>query len=339
MDLGRQFSELLPLSAPPSHLWAHGRLRMMTTMHSCKPTNTPAIFARIVMACAACIACASMALAECRLQPGPRRTVTRAIDGETLRLDDGSEVRLVGALAPSAYDAGTDATGWPAAGAATAALAWLTEGHSVVLGYPGAARRDRQNRHLAQVFVVEGSAETWVQGHMLSQGHARAYQLKDARGCSDELLAHERSARERAVGLWSIAAYAVRPAIRLRDLSGMTGRFAVLTGRIAWVAEGRDAIALGFTPTSMRATSQRRGIVAMIDSRDRDFLGTFGGNAKTLEGQNVEIRGWLEQRLGRPAGTFVIDVSLAGLIRILGDEPGRTKPAAVPHAEAPKPAP
>jgi len=258
--------------------------------------------------------------------------VIRAIDGETLRLDDGSEVRLIGALAPRPYDAGTDEGHWPAATAATAALAQLTEGRSVALAYTGTARRDRQDRHLAQVFVVDGDAEIWVQGRMLSDGHARAYQRKDARGCLDELLSHERAARQQARGLWSVAAYAVRPATRIRDLPGMTGKFAILTGRVAWVADGRDAIAIGFTATDMRATSQRRGVVAMIDGRDRDLLGTFGGKIKSLEGQVVEIRGWLEQRIGRPASSYIVDVSLAGLIRIVGD--GDTAEGAA-AAEAP----
>src|SRR5262245_31933544 len=38
------------------------------------------------------------------LEAGPSRTVTRIIDGETLALDDGSELRLAGVLAPRALD-------------------------------------------------------------------------------------------------------------------------------------------------------------------------------------------------------------------------------------------
>jgi hypothetical protein len=42
------------------------------------------------------------------LEPGPARTVTRIIDGETAALDDGTELRLIGALAPRAIDAGIE---------------------------------------------------------------------------------------------------------------------------------------------------------------------------------------------------------------------------------------
>ncbi len=252
--------------------------------------------------------------AECRLEPGPRRTVTQVLDGETLRLDDGSEVRLVGALAPRGYDAGMPDAEWPAAVAATVKLKALVDGRTVVLGYLGAHRRDRQNRHLAQVFVIADKDETWVQGHMLSSGHARASQQRDVRGCAEELLAHEQVARQAGLGVWSIAAYQIRLANRARDLEGMGERFAVLTGRVAWIAESRDSIMLGFSSSRIARWQSRRGVVVMIDGRDRDLIGALGGDIKALEGRDIDLRGWLEQRQGRPTGTFVVDVSTAGII-------------------------
>ena len=53
------------------------------------------------------------------LEPGPTRTVTRILDGETVALDDGTELRLIGALAPRAIDAGAEPGTWPAEIAAT----------------------------------------------------------------------------------------------------------------------------------------------------------------------------------------------------------------------------
>lgn len=272
------------------------------------------------MACLlALLAEAATARAECQLEPGPHRTVARIIDGETLGLDDGSEVRLAGALAPRAYDASAATADWPPERAAVEALTALAKGRNVVLGYVGTARRDRQNRHVAQVFVIEDGKETWVQGHMLRNGHARAYQQKDQRGCWQELLEHEAVARLAHAGVWSVDAYVARPALRTRDLSGMAGRFVILTGRIAWVAPGREVTALGFTPTRLRAWSLRRGVVVMIDNHDRNLLGSLGGDAKSLEGKEVEVRGWIERRLGRPDGTYVIDATLAGMIDVRND--------------------
>lgn len=273
--------------------------------------------AHVCAVTALALAMSTAAAAECRLEPGPRRTVTRAIDGETLQLDDGSEVRLAGALAPRGFDVAMPDNAWPSSLAATQALAAFTVGRNVALGTSGTAKRDRLNRHVAQVFVIENGGEIWVQGRMLGEGHARATQQKDQRGCADELLEHEAVARAEQRGVWTIDAYRARTALRTRDLERMAGKFVVLSGRVAWVAPGREAIAIGFTPSTMRGWTLRRGVVVMIEARDRDLLGTFGGDAKALEGRQVEVRGWLEQRLGRPAGTYVMDISLAGMIRVL----------------------
>ena len=254
------------------------------------------------------------AIADCRLEPGPQRTVIQALDGETLRLDDGSEVRLSGALAPRGQDVGADEQSWAPASAAKAALAALTEGRNVVLNFTGPTKRDRRNRHVAQVFIIENERETWVQGRMLSDGHARAYQQKGDRGCAAELLAHEDVARRARAGLWATDAYRARPAERTRDLAGLSGKFVVLTGRVAWVAPGRETIALGFSPTQLRAWSLRHGLIVMIENHDRELIGALGGDAKALEGKRFEVRGWLEHRLGRPVNSYVMDVSLAGII-------------------------
>ncbi len=258
--------------------------------------------------------------AECRLEAGPRRTVAGVVDGETLRLDDGSEVRLAGMVAPRGLDAGVADAEWPAAMAAMAALRELAVGKTVALGFSGSGRRDRNNRHVAQVFVIDGEMEVWLQGRMLSDGHARATQSKDQRGCAAELLAHERLAREAGKGLWAMGAYLPRSAIASRDLEGMGNAFVVLSGRVAWVAEGRESIAFGFTPQRTRSVASRRGVTVMIENRDRALQGALGGDVKALEGQTLEVRGWLERRLGRPPWSYVIDVSPAGMIQVLAAE-------------------
>ncbi len=305
-----------------------------------------------LMSLGACTA----AHAECRMEPAGRATVVRAVDGETLRLDDGREVRLAGVVAPRGYDAGVADAEWPAAEAARKALAAVSEGQTVVLGTTSQVRSDRLGRLIAQVFVLKArdtasaaatapavasevtdrdaaAQEIWVQGQMLIQGHARAAQQRDVRGCLDELLAHERPARAAARGLWGIAAYRVREAARLRDQAGLSGRFAIVRGRVAWVADGRTVTALGFTPDATRTRWQaRRGLVALIEAHDRDLLGSFGGDAKSLQGRQVELRGWVEERLGRPQGALVVDVSVAGWLTVV--DPPASVATATPAAAA-----
>ncbi len=112
--------------------------------------------------------------APCTLQAGETRAVVRIIDAETVRLDDDREVRLIGALAPRSPDMRPDAAAWPPEQQAEAALRELVLGNSVELAY-AQARRDRYGRLLAHLFLNRNGQRLWVQGELLSNGHARAY--------------------------------------------------------------------------------------------------------------------------------------------------------------------
>ena len=81
----------------------------------------------------------------CELEFGPARSVVKVIDGETLALDGGSEVRLIGALAPRALDGAAPEAAWPLETEAKAALERLVLGKSVELGMAG-RRTDRNVR-------------------------------------------------------------------------------------------------------------------------------------------------------------------------------------------------
>jgi hypothetical protein len=62
---------------------------------------------------AASLAAGSPAIGEtCSTERGPARGVVKVIDGETLLLADGSEVRLIGALSPRLLDGAADETSW-----------------------------------------------------------------------------------------------------------------------------------------------------------------------------------------------------------------------------------
>jgi micrococcal nuclease len=245
------------------------------------------------------------------LEPGPARTVTRIIDGETAALDDGTELRLIGALAPRATDAGTEPGTWPAEIAATEELRALLLGKSVELAF-GGERSDRYGRIQAQAHVREGDDRRWVQGHLLEQGLARAYIVAGNRACADALLAAERGAREAGRGLWAEAAYQVRPADRPSGLSRYRSTFQLVEGRIAGVAQVRGMIYLNFDADWRRAfsVSLRRG--------DRGLLGPNAGDPKVLGGRLVRIRGWLEQRTGSANGP-AIELSTAGLIEVVDE--------------------
>lgn len=264
------------------------------------------------------VASATAARAECRLERGREHVVTKVIDGETLRLDDASEVRLIGALAPRAGDAGVDgdetAGGdvgrWPAEEAAVKALEALVAGRPVQLKF-GGERRDRHDRWLAQVFVKNANeTETWVQTEMLRQGHARAYAMQGNRACEAELIAAEAHARGEALGIWTIPTYRVRDSIYPRDLGRSPGSFRVITGTVRFVSNRREGYRLW-----LDGEGRRGEVTVAIRSSDRDVIGALGGDPKTLLRRRVEVRGWMDQRRGTSAGPE-IDVSTAGIVRL-----------------------
>jgi micrococcal nuclease len=248
--------------------------------------------------------------ARCDLEPGPVRSVARVIDGETLALDDGSEVRLIGALAPRAMDVGAEAGQWQPETEAVQALSTLVLGKSVTLGF-GGERTDRYGRALAHVFLDGGGDKAWVQGQMLSAGHARAYAISGNRACQSELLAHERVARDAGLGLWQHAAYQIRRAVPPWPLNAYRGTFQIVDGVVTRASEAREVSYLNFGDGRIDDTSRtpRRAFSINIKRADRDVLGEIGGAVKTLDGARLEVRGWIESKSG-PS----IDISMAGLI-------------------------
>ena len=255
------------------------------------------------------------------LEQGPARTVTRILDGETIALDDGTELRLIGALTPRASDAGAEPGTWPAEIAAAAELRALLLGKSVELAF-GGERKDRYGRLQAHVYVPAGDAGRWVQGHLLEQGLARAYVVAGNRACADALLAAELGAREARRGLWGEAAYHARLADRPSQLARYRSTFQLAEGRIATVAQVRGTIHLNFD------VDWRRGFSASLRRADRGLLGSDAIDPKALAGRLVRVRGWIEQRGGGAHGP-VIELSTAGLIEIL-DAPSPGAPAPDP---------
>src|SRR3546814_9705575 len=136
------------------------------------------------------------------------------IDGDTLTLADGREIRLVGIQAPKLALGRAGFQPWPLAEEAKARLAALTLGRSLGLGF-GGRRGDRHGRVLAHLFDAEGR---WIQGELLRAGLARVYSFADNRGAVAEMLSLEREARAAGRGIWRDPFYAIdRKSTRLNS--------------------------------------------------------------------------------------------------------------------------
>jgi endonuclease YncB( thermonuclease family) len=229
---------------------------------------------------------ADFAVAACTLETGPRATVVRVIDSETIQLDDGREVRLIGALGPKP-DLANASQDWPAEREARDALTALVAGRTVELKFQG-RRSDRYGRALAHLFV----GETWVQRSLIGAGHSRAYGLPGNAGCLAELLAAETDARKAHRGLWARDAYAVRDAADARQLLGFAGRFVVVEGRVAGVGRTGKTLYLNF------GADWRRDFTAAISRTVIEESGSRPEALEALEGRRIRVRGWIERRNG-----------------------------------------
>lgn len=228
--------------------------------------------------------------APCTLQTGGLHVVAGVVDAENIVLEDGTQVRLAGILAPAPPAYVAPRADWPPLTAARAALDELLRGRTVELAYEQ-RRADRWNRVLAHVFVTGPAEREWVQGYLLRHGHARVDALPDARACLSELLAHERTAREARAGLWRNPAYRQRPAEAPQRLMRLRNTFQIIEGRVRKIAVLRNRIYVNF------GDDWRTDFTAG-PRRSSPFAAESIAALQRLEGRRVRVRGWIERRNG-----------------------------------------
>lgn len=251
---------------------------------------------------------------DCQMIAGPKHAALAIRNGETVLLDDRSEVRLQSIFAPRAplatapptdrpgpnlvatgrgnqEEAGAFPSGiaWPAEHHAKRALQDLMVGRSVQLFFTTRARTDRYGTHTAQVFVIDGPERIWVQRRLIEQGHARVDPDSAPEPCTKKLLAAERSARRGRRGLWKRAPYAVRPAWKTRELLRYVRTFQIVEGRVKSVGDRRGRIYLNF------GKRWSEDFTATVSRRARKRLERQGLDLKKLRGKRVHIRGWVEE--------------------------------------------
>ena len=114
------------------------------------------------------------------LEPWRQATVVEVVDGDTVVLDDGQELRLVGIQAPKQPLGRPGFQAWPMADEAQRTLAELALGRRITLAAAG-ARQDRHSRILAHAERDDG---LWLQGALLLRGMARVYTFPDNTGAA-----------------------------------------------------------------------------------------------------------------------------------------------------------
>lgn len=247
-------------------------------------------------------------VAQDALTAGDTVAVAAALDGDTLRLNDGRELRLAGIEAPQPDLPRADAANGPddtaavaaAADAARQALAELTAGRSVTLYYDQ-RRNDRYGRMVAQVVAP---TDVWVEAVLLQRGLARVHTARDVAAGAALLLQTEAAARAARRGLWALAAYQVRTP---EDLSRWLDSFQIVTGRIAGQHRSPGRLWLEFAGGRNRPTLE----IAIAGAANRLFRAAKL-NPATLVGADLRVRGWLRWQNGP-----IIDVDHPAQIEVL----------------------
>ena len=212
------------------------------------------------------------------LTKGDSALVHDVIDGDTVVLDDGRQVRLVGIQAPKLPLGRPDFEKWPLADEAKDALAKLVLGRRVSLGY-GGQRQDRHGRELAHLFTDDG---LWVQGSLLELGFARVYSFADNRSLADRMLEAESAARGTAQGIWRHPYYAILDSTSASD---HTGRFALVEGRVLETAIVRGRAYLNFDQ------DYRTDFTISISDKSLKSFEKSGIIPQDYAGRRVRVRG------------------------------------------------
>jgi endonuclease YncB( thermonuclease family) len=248
-------------------------------------------------------------LRACGLTAGPVMKARGVVDGDTLTLEDGRQVRLVGLQAPKLPLGRRGFEPWPMASTAKDVLEKLVKGRSLRLMY-GGNREDRHGRILAHLLVLEGPLQgtkgVWVEQAMLKQGLARVYSFRDNRACISELLTFERAARASQIGIWGHAYYDVREVEKLEDL---IDTFQVFQGIVLNAERRSEGVYLNFGEDwrSDATIFIAKKNLRRFEKSDLDLL--------SLENKRVRARGWLDLRNGP-----MVDLTHPEQIEIVDEE-------------------
>ncbi|WP_157960484.1 thermonuclease family protein [Marinimicrobium alkaliphilum] len=207
---------------------------------------------------------------------GPTQAVLveRVIDGDTLRLADGSRVRLIGVDAPELDH--QEGRHEPLAEAASAAVKQFLAGGKAYLVF-GEQPRDHYGRTLA--YVYNGERES-LEALLLRRGLAFHVTVPPNLAQASCFAVIEREARDAQRGVWGEPYWRVRPAAAL---GAADAGFRRVVGRVTGVSIGRDIWLELDGPLVLRIGA---------DDRERFTLEDW----TALVGRRVEVQGWVVDR-------------------------------------------
>jgi endonuclease YncB( thermonuclease family) len=202
--------------------------------------------------------------------------VQRVVDGDTLRLSDGRNVRMIGLNTPELGKQGRSDE--PFAVAARKRLEALVAASDGRVGLvPGKESKDHYGRTLAHVYGADGAN---LEAQMLAEGLGFLVAVApnvDLVACQQ---AAERNARQAGLGVWRQS-----PVLKAEQI--VTSGFAVLSGRVSKVQRNRGGVWIELQDSVVLRVAP-------------NLLARFDVNSlESLKGKQIEARGWVLDRSRR----------------------------------------
>ncbi|VVP38668.1 MULTISPECIES: thermonuclease family protein [Pseudomonas] len=203
-------------------------------------------------------------------------TVQRVVDGDTLRLSDGRNVRMIGLNTPELGKKGrSDEPFAVTARKRLEALVAASDGR--VSLQPGKESKDRYGRMLAHVYGADGAS---LEAQMLAEGLGFLVAVGpnvDLVSCQQ---AAERSARQAGLGVWRQS-----PVLKADQISA--SGFALLSGRVSKVQRNRGGVWIELQDSVVLRVAPN--VLSQFDVT----------SLEDLKGKQVEARGWVLDRSRR----------------------------------------
>ena len=203
-------------------------------------------------------------------------SVQRVVDGDTLRLNDGRSVRMIGLNTPELGKQGRSDE--PFAVAARKRLeALVAESDGRVGLLLGAESKDHYGRTLAHVFSAKGDN---LEAQMLADGLGFQVAVAPNVDLVDCQQVAERRARQAGLGLWKRS-----PVLKAEQIE--RSGFAVVGGRVSKVQRNRGGIWIELQDKLVLRVAPN-----LLDRFDDASL-------LALKGRQIEARGWVVDRSRR----------------------------------------
>lgn len=213
-----------------------------------------------------------------------------ATGGDTLRLEDGRVVRLLGIKSDSAT--------------AQSVLQKQIGGQTLILENQN---MDRYGRISADVYRrSEKGEKIWLQGELLRQGLAFVYPPTGNEPHLNELLKFEQAARHGALGIWNDKAHTDLPAA---DPDAIPyGAFAFVSGKVVKAERIKNMVYLNF------GEDWHKDFTIAIAAHDLKLFHKADIDPITYQGKTIRVRGWVKHNFGP-----MITVTHPAQIEILGE--------------------